>query len=332
MKNRFIIFLFCLLSILSVVISPFWGMVPIKLISIVNSVLTPAESTIFWEIRLPRALMAFLVGASLSLCGLLYQSFFRNPLASPFTLGVSSGASLGALLNIKFGLITGLYSISGNSIMAFTCAILTLIIVFLISRRSYLSEQGSMLLVGLSISYLFSSLILLVQYLSNSSENFQISRWLMGGLESSTMIGVIGVALFLSLLIIFMFKFSWELDLISIDEELATSRGINIPRIRNYLFLISSAVVGIIVSIAGPIGFIGIIIPHLSRFFVGNRHKNLILFSLFIGGGLLSICDLFSRLIIAPAEIPVGVITAIIGAPFFLFVLTGSKRLRFGSD
>lgn len=281
---------------------------------------------IFWDIRVPRLLFAFLAGCGLALCGLVFQAMFHNPLATPFTLGVASGASLGAALSVYLGINFLILGISSQTISAFIGAIVAISLVYAISRlRSGFSTE-TLLLAGVAISFFFSSLILLVQYLSDVNDAFQIIRWLMGSLTVVGYGDIIQLAPFVLLAAIVIIGFGRELNLLMAGDDIAVSRGINVTRLRYILFAITSLCVAAIVALCGPIGFVGMMVPHICRLLIGQNHQWLIPASLLFGGSFMIICDTISRIIIAPAELPVGVITTLLGGPFFLWLLMRSKR------
>ena len=273
---------------------------------------------IFWSIRVPRVLTAFVTGASLSISGMTFQAVFRNALATPFTLGVASGASLGAAIFFWTGVGLGTL---GLPFAAFLGALLSIFLVYGITRTRNGFSTSTLLLAGVAISFFFSSIILFTQYLSDFTESFQIIRWLMGGLD------VLGYKPLFSLLpftipgVFLVLYFARELNLLSTGEELALSRGVNVSRAKKVLFFATSLMVGSVVSVCGPIGFVGMMVPHICRLLFGADHRFLSFASLLVGGVFLVWCDTLARTVIAPAEIPVGIITALLGGPFFLWLL-----------
>ena len=285
------------------------------------------EFRILWRLRVPRVVLAYLAGAGLAVSGMTFQSLFRNPLATPFTLGIASGAALGAALAIRFGLVVAVLGISLVTGAAFAGAMATVALVYGLTRLKRGFSTATMLLAGVAVSFLFSSIILFVQYLSDFAETFRIVRWLMGGLSVVGFTSVIHVAPFVGLGLIIVIYYHRELNLMATGEELAASRGVPVTRVRRMLFLATSLMVGGVVSVCGPIGFVGMMSPHICRLMVGPNHRWLLPASVFFGGLFLVLADIFARTLIAPAEIPVGVLTALIGGPFFLYLL-----LRGSSD
>ncbi|HEX7900851.1 MAG TPA: iron ABC transporter permease [Planctomycetota bacterium] len=295
------------------------GVVALALAPLVGA--APLGSTVVREIRLPRVLLAFLAGAGLSLAGMTFQALFRNPLASPFTLGVSSGAALGAALAIRLGLTFSVLGISGISLSAFGGALGALLLVYGIGTARRGLGPAVMLLAGVAASYFFSSVLLLVQNLSGFSDSLRIVRWLMGGLETVGYGPVIDLLPFAVFGVAVVFLHARELNLLSLGDELAVSRGVRVARVRAVLFVAATLMVGGVVAVCGPIGFVGMVAPHIARLLIGSEHRHLTPASFLMGGIFLVVCDAIGRTVIAPAEIPVGVVTALPGGPFFVWLL-----------
>lgn len=310
-------------ALLATVLCPFVGMVPIGWEVLTSASPDPTQQQIFWQIRLPRVLLAFISGAALSVGGLVFQGVFRNFLACPFTLGVSTGAAFGAALYFRLGLSFVFFGMSGASWCAFIGALLTISFVFVVSGGL---STSSMLLAGVVVSFFFSSLIIFLQYISDFEGMFRIMRWLMGGFETVGWTPLWSVLPFAFAGILMVRLFERDLDLLTLGDELASSRGLRIRRIRALFFLATSLMVGGVVSICGPIGFIGIMVPHLTRLLFGAMHRGLTMVNALFGGAFLVICDTLGRTIVAPYEIPVGVITALLGGPFFLSLLLRRRR------
>ncbi len=315
-KNTTLFFI-ALVTLAIVLVSPFLG--------VAHTVNADIQKQILAEIRLPRIMFAFIAGAGLSLCGMVFQAMFRNPLATPFTLGVASGASLGAALTVFFGLSFTFLGVDGTTLAAFIGALISISFVYYLSRfRSNFSTE-TLLLTGVAISFFFSSLILFIQYLSNITDSFRILRWLMGSLSIVGYHDILQLLPFVIICIAVVLWLSRELNLLMAGDDLALSRGVNVHGVRLALFLVTSLCVGAIVALCGPIGFVGMMVPHICRLLIGNDHRWLIPATLLFGGGFLILCDTIARLIIAPAEIPVGVITTLLGGPFFIWLLIKSK-------
>ncbi len=282
---------------------------------------TSMDAEILWKIRVPRVCLAFLAGSALAASGMVFQAMFRNPLATPFTLGVSSGASLGAALYMWLGFSFGVLGVSGLSICSFTGAVLSITLVYGLTRASRGFSTATMLLAGVAVSLFFSSLILFIQYMSDITNAFRIIRWLMGGLEVVGFSAVLNLAPFAIGGMAIILLLTDELNLLTIGEDLAQSRGVDVKATKRLFFFATSLMVGGVVAVCGPIGFIGMIVPHICRLLVGAEHRKLAPACILFGGMFLTLCDALARTLIAPGEIPVGVITALLGGPFFLWLL-----------
>ncbi|MFH1282399.1 MAG: iron ABC transporter permease [bacterium] len=278
------------------------------------------ERDIILKIRLPRVILGFIVGAGLSVVGVCFQSMLANPLADPYILGASSGAALGTSLVVAFGI----NSILLQPICAFLGALLAIIMVYLLAQHKRMLNVHTLLLSGVIVnSFLFALVIFLMSLIGRDSG--QILMWLLGSLVTfqSDLIGIIGVITFAGIIILQIN--SWKLNLISIGEEKATSLGINSESTKLLLFVVSSIIVGAVVSISGLIGFVGLIVPHITRLILGPDNRKLIIGSMLIGGNFLVISDCIARTIVQPIELPIGVITALAGAPFFFYLLRRNR-------
>jgi cobalamin transport system permease protein len=324
-KKTFTLLILILLSLFVLMLTPFFGVETIGLKDALDLSQSSLRSEIFWSIRIPRILIAYLAGAGLALSGMAFQSMFRNPLATPFTLGVSAGASLGAAIFIKFGLVFAFMGHIGIGIFSFTGAACSIFFVYGLTRVKRGFSTSTMLLAGVAVNFFFSSLILFMQYLSDFTQSFRIIRWLMGELGTMGYDSVINLSPFVAVGCAIVIYLSNELNLLAVSEDIATSRGTDVGRTKTVLFFATSLMVGGIVSICGPIGFVGMMAPHICRLLIGADHKFLAPASLFFGGMFLTLCDTMARTIIAPAEIPVGIITAVLGGPFFIWLLTRSS-------
>ena len=282
------------------------------------------DAEVFWKLRLPRVVAAFFAGAGLSVAGMVFQAMFRNPLATPFTLGVSSGASLGASLYFYLG--TGIAAVGSlaalGTLGAALCGgLFSMFLVYMITRARGGFSTPVMLLAGVVINFFFASLVLFIQYLGNAAESLRIMHWLMGSLAGIEAARLADFSCIILVGALFIYWMSPELDLLVAGEEFAASRGVAVRRVTMQAFFVSSLMVGAVVSLAGPIGFVGMMVPHLCRLFLGHAHKRLLPASFFAGGCFLAVCDLVSRMVLAPAELPIGIITALAGGPFFLWTL-----------
>lgn len=314
------------LTVLIVIITPWLGSHVPDWNVITRPGADDIDAVIFWQIRLPRVLLSLLAGAGLALGGVVFQALFRNPLATPFTLGVASGASLGVTIAIISGIQFSLAGFSGTSIAALAGASLSITLVYGVARASGKLSPSTMLLGGVAISFFFSSLILLIQYLSDAGSSFRILHWLMGDISRASMDAVLQLTPFIISGILIVSLLHRELNLLSITDDIAASRGVNVDRIRLVLFFAVSLMVAGIVTLCGPIGFVGIMAPHICRLLIGANHRFLIPASILFGGSFLTLCDTLARNISSSVEVPVGIITAILGGPFFLWLLLGKKR------
>ena len=308
-------------AVLALSVAPFVGMKITPLAAVFGPAASGKESQIFWMIRVPRVFISFLAGAALATSGMAFQALFRNALATPFTLGVASGASLGAALYIRFGLPAVVFGISGVATSAFTGAILSVLLVYGLSRLRGGFSTATMLLAGVAVSFFFSSVNLFTQYISDFTQTFRIIRWLMGGLEVvgySTVINLLPFVVVGTAIVLYL---THDLNLLTTGEELAASRGVDVVSVRRVLFFATSLMVGGVVAVCGPIGFVGLVSPHICRLIIGADHRTLTPATLLFGGTFLTVCDSFARTVIAPAEVPVGVITALLGGPFFVWLL-----------
>lgn len=286
------------------------------------------DAQIFFSLRLPRVLMAGLTGATLAAAGLVFQALLRNPLADPFTLGIASGAALGAVLALKLGWVFQVLGFSAVSLLALAGALLSILInlLFVTLRKPRFSTYA-MILAGVSISFFFSSLILFIHYLADFTETQQMVRWIMGGVDIVNYRVVVRLLPFCLVGFMVLIYFSRHLNLISLGEEAAIARGIQITRVKMTIFGVASVLTGLVVAHSGPIGFVGLMVPHILRLLVGSDHRLLVPASLLFGATFLIGCDTIARVIIAPAEIPVGIVTALCGGPFFLWLILRRKAL-----
>jgi iron complex transport system permease protein len=288
-----------------------------------------ADGRIFWQLRLPRVALGFLAGAALAIGGMVFQAVFRNPLATPFTLGVSTGASFGAAVAVRLGLAAGLFGFSSVSLFAFLGAAVTVGIIYLLASVKKEFSAEVMLLAGVALSFLFSSAILLIQYLSDFTGSYQMVRWLMGDLNAVGFGRPLQLAAVLLPGALVVRWLCLDLNLILVGDDFARSRGVDVRRVRLVLFGVVSLLTGVVVSFCGPIGFIGMMVPHILRLLLGAEHRWLFWGSLLGGGVFLACCDFVARALIFPAEVPVGIITTLLGGPFFLWLLIRGRSNRY---
>lgn len=281
-----------------------------------------SEYMIFFEIRVPRTILAFLVGGILALSGLIFQTIFKNPLTTPYTLGVASGATLFASLAIKLELLFLWLGISAVTLFGFIGAFFSVALLLLFSKKL---KSSALLLAGIALSLFYSSLHMLVYYTSDTLQSYKIVRFMMGSLDIAGYDNLIPIALALVLLLFLTLKFSKEFGILAISDDEAMLRGVNVKYVNGVLLLIVSVAVGVCVSVTGPIGFVGLIIPHFVKKTLKKSSKYLIIPSFIYGGLFLLACDMIARVIPANSEIPIGVVTALIGAPVFVYILFKRK-------
>ena len=270
---------------------------------------------IILSLRLPRILLAMLVGSGLATAGATMQGLFRNSLASPYVVGVSSGSSFGAALAILF--LPGIFSVP---LSAFSTGLITIFLVYRISQRGTRVSIETLLLAGIAVGLFFSAITSLLMYVSAQSAHYLVF-WMMGGFGGGNWRNVIASAPFIGFGIPAIYYFSRELNVMQLGEESAIHLGVEIEKIKKILLILSSLITASAVAVSGVIGFVGLIIPHITRIIVGPDHRILIPVSALIGGIFLIWCDSLARTIIAPVELPVGIITACFGAPFFIYLL-----------
>jgi len=313
------------LALAAVVLAPFLGTTPIRLSRVFSRAIPFAENPdaqIFFVARLPRALAGALVGAALAASGVVLQALLGNPLASPFTLGVSAGAALGAMLAITLPLQLALAGVSPVPIASFAGSVGAAAIVYALAtaRRRGLSTNV-LLLAGVTLNAFFSALILFVQYLADFTQTLRTVRWLMGDLDVA---GYFPILTALPFAVAAFAMFAWlprALNLLTLGADAAAARGVDVVQAQRLAFFSASLATGAAVSLAGPIGFVGIVVPHLVRLIVGSDHRVVLPASALFGGAFLVACDVAARSVLAPMELPVGILTAMIGGPFFLWLL-----------
>lgn len=280
---------------------------------------------IILNLRLPRVLLASLVGAGLSVVGASFQSIFKNPMADPYILGVSSGAAFGATLTIILGLSGSFLGMGITSIGAFIGAIMTVMSVYSIARVGKKIPTTIVLLSGIAISFMLSSFISLIMIFKREQiEN--IIMWTMGSFAEATLEQVLLLTPFIFLSIVLLYIFSRHLNIMLLGDDTAKSLGINTDTMRKIIMIISSIIVALVVSVSGVIGFVGLIIPHTIRMIFGADNRVIIPFSALGGAIFLIICDTLARILAPPIEIPVGIITSLFGVPFFIKILYSSKK------
>ncbi len=286
-----------------------------------------SHSAILLQIRLPRMLMALETGAVLALGGLYMQTLVRNPLADPYIMGVTSGAGLGVNL-----LFCGIFSFVKISIFtvpffAWLGAFASVLLVISLGFRTLYQNSERMLMSGVATSSLCTALTgLLIYRFSESDQVRKIVFWTFGNLEKATWEGVYIGGLMLGIGLVFGILFARKMDILLTGEVTAHTLGMNVRQIKWIMLVVTSLIVGGITAFSGPIGFVGMMIPHFSRRVVGSLHSKNVAFTAFMGGTYLCLCDSLSRLILSPVGLPIGIVTALLGVPFFLYLINGSKH------
>jgi len=283
------------------------------------------------NIQLPRVFCCMLVGAALSVSGLAMQGLFRNPMASPSVIGVSSGAAFGASLAMGFGIGSALGSYA-VPMLAFIFCFGTMVLVYILAKTSGGVSITMLLLAGIAVGAFFNGMVSMIQYISDDSALPELVYWLMGSFKmcgwDSFKLALIPIVVGL---IIIWFRAS-ELNLISLGEEQAENLGVNVKQTRILLLVGSSLAVAGAVSISGIIGFVGLIIPHVFRMIVGPDHKILVPLSIVGGAVFMMVMDAVSRFVIAPNELPIGILTALLGAPFFIYIMRTKRKFMMGGN
>jgi len=282
------------------------------------------HAKIFIHLRLSRALLAFLVGASLSLSGAILQGYFQNPMAGPFVVGVSSGASFGAVFALFLGLNFNLLGFSLQSLFAFGSGFAIVSLVYLLSQRKGVFRVENLLLIGIAAGALASSLTsFLIFFKSESFE--QAVFWLLGSFQFAEWHQIRVVFFYLIFCVLLSLWFAKDMNLLVLGEETARSLGCPVNRVRRIFLAVSTLLAASSVSVSGIIGFVGLIVPHWVRILIGPDHRFLFVYSSLMGGIFLMFCDLLARTILPGSELPIGLITAIVGAPFFIYLLNKQR-------
>lgn len=312
-------------AILTCMLAPLVGSTPISLARAFDRSIPFADNVdaqIFFVARMPRVIAGACVGATLAAAGVVFQAMLRNPLATPFTLGVSAGASLGAMLVIVFGGSLALGSLSAVPLASLGGAAVAAAIVYrLATMQGRAMSTSVLLLAGVTLNSFFSALIMFVQYISDFAQVYRATRWLMGDLDVGSFQPIVAALPLIMLAFALFAMLPSSLNLLSVGADAAATRGVDVPRTQRLAFLSASLATAAAVSLAGPIGFIGIVVPHLVRLLVGVDHRIVLPAAALFGAAFLVACDLVARTVLAPIEVPVGVITALLGGPFFLWLL-----------
>ncbi|HGY9595172.1 TPA: FecCD family ABC transporter permease [Vibrio campbellii] len=295
-----------------------------------GSELAPHIQLVINEIRLPRTILCMFIGAILAICGVVMQGLFRNPLAEPGIIGVSAGAALGgAFAIVVFADFSQNYptlmNLAALPFFAFLGGALTTVLVYWLGTNKFGTSVTIMLLAGVAISALSGAAIGFMNFIADDQMLRDLTLWSMGSLAGANWSGIALAAVTLVLLMFWFQKKAMSLNALLLGESEAKHLGVPVQKLKRQLILLSALGVGITVSISGAIGFIGLVIPHLGRMLAGPDHRTLLPISALMGALLLTAADMFARVVVAPAELPVGIITALIGAPFFIYLLFQQK-------
>ncbi len=315
-KNLPALLLLLLACLGSVILALKLGSVPVTFSDLLSSLSNRQglHQGLIFELRLPRALAAFVCGGMLGLAGLLMQALLRNPLADPYILGVSGGAASGALL----AMLAGLGSLMIQA-AAFSGALLSIVLVFALAHGSSSWTSNRLLLTGVVLAAGWNALISFLLVISPNQQIHGMLFWLMGDLSYTQ--AEVWVFVLLAVITLLSFMLARPLNLISRGELQATALGVNTRQLRLLLFFTASLLTAVAISLAGSIGFIGLMAPHMLRLVIGSDHRSLVPAVVLLGGTLLILADTFARTVLAPTQLPVGILTAILGVPTFLYLL-----------
>ena len=297
-----------------------------KLFGLGATTWSPVEAQIVWDFRLPRVLLAVIVGSSLSVAGTVLQAMVRNPLADPYIFGISSGASVGAVavLTLGSGAVAGL----SLPLAAFLGALATMLAVYALARKHARATPTRLILAGVAVGYVLSSLtsFMVLRKSAPGSGVSSVLYWLAGSLGGAKweQLGIPALALLVATVLLMLR--ARPLNALLVGEESAVGLGVNLERFRLELFVLTSLLVGVAVAVSGAIGFVGLMVPHVVRMLVGSDHRRVLPVAALLGGTYLVLVDLVGRTIIAPVELPVGIVTAAIGGPFFLWLMRRNAR------
>lgn len=286
--------------------------------------LSPDHEILFYA-RIPRVLLSLIAGGALAATGVLFQALLRDPLAEPYTLGISSGASLGAVLAICFGwrAFGPLPGIWVSASLGAAAALFTVLALAFEGRRI---SSFTLLLAGVTINSICLALILFLHSLASFAQSFAITRWLMGGIDAVEYRTLAWLAAGVIPICFLVFWRARDWNLLAVGEDWAAARGVSASHLTLLGYIAGSFMTGTVTSITGPIGFVGLIVPHALRLKLGADHRRLLPCSILLGAAFLAVCDTASRTVLAPTEIPVGVITALLGGPFFIWLLRSKRR------
>lgn len=309
--------------LLALAITPFLGIIAIDPRTVFQQ---GPGSFIFWQLRLPRALLGFAAGGILALSGLVCQNLFKNDLATPDLLGISSGAAAGAVIALKFKVGLTFLGSGGNYLFSFLGALAAILAIFAIARMIRSSSLYTFLMSGIAINFFFSSVIVICQYVFDFTDTFSLLRWLTGAIVVAGYKEVFFLLALLAVFLVFVLMFREEFLLVAAGDDFALTRGLDVAAFRKYSFLGLAVFVGAAVSLCGPIGFVALVVPHVSRSWGASRYRETAGLTVLLGGGLLVLADFLARSLLPPVEIPVGIVTSLLGAPFFLALLLAQLK------
>lgn len=283
------------------------------------------EETIIIQIRMPRILAGALVGAALAAAGVVYQGIFRNPMADPYVIGVSAGAAVGASLAIVLGIGFTVWGVSTVPISAFVGSLMAVFIVYNISRVGSRVPVTTLLLSGIAMSIFLSAIVTVLMVIAGERLHALVF-WLMGGFSYTEWKDVWAVLPLICVGTVVIYFYARDLNILVLGEETSQHLGVEVEKVKRILLILGSLITAAAVSVSGLIGFIGLIIPHLTRILIGPDHRMLLPTSIIVGAFFLVICDAVARVILSPVELPVGVITALSGGPFFIYLLRKKRE------
>ncbi len=312
-------------ALLTCLLAPLVGGTPISLSRVFDRSIPFADNVdaqIFFIARMPRVAAGALVGGALAAAGVVFQAILRNPLATPFTLGVSAGASLGVMLVVTFGAAVSAGPLSPVPLASLVGATLAALAVYRLAtlRRRALSTSV-LLLAGVTLNAFFSALIMFVQYIADFTQVYRAARWLMGDLDVGSFEPILATLPLMAIALAMFAVLPASLNLLSVSPDAAASRGVDVRRAQRVAFVSASLATAAAVALAGPIGFVGIVVPHLVRLMTGSDHRIVLPASVLFGAAFLVACDVLARTVLAPVEVPVGIVTTLLGGPFFLWLL-----------
>ncbi|HYF83976.1 MAG TPA: iron ABC transporter permease [Clostridia bacterium] len=326
-KSWLVLIILIVLFIASLLLAAVTGAVKIstrEIIEILTRGADTVNASILIDIRLPRVLLAAVIGAGLAAVGGVMQAIFKNPLVDSYTLGMSSGAALGAVISIITGFNISIMGIESTGIFAFIGAVCTLFFVYSLAYTKNRMSVNSLLLAGVAVSYFLASVISFLMMM-NHDKIEHIVFWTMGSLSMATWNEFYIASIFIVPALAVLLYYTRELNILVMGEEAAHHLGINTAALKNILLITCSLIVGIVVSTGGTIAFLGLVAPHIIRLVIGSDNKRVIPYSALLGAILLLLSDTVGRVLIQPVEIPVGVMTSIMGGPFFIFLLRRQK-------